>query len=235
MPSPSRGFSCRATALTLSAVAALLLLALAVSSPRLAESVTAEGAVVECLQVLLMAAAGVLAAREGWLAGRAGQPAALQIAIVATILMIVVGELDLDRAVVGTKIISTHFFVNPKYDLGWRALAVLVVAGPPIVVGLWLLARWRQLSDATFAALREPWGQTAAFGVAIYILTQLFERPIDSIPGQPRHFFEETLELISAIWIFGGLAARRRAVPSRFHHALPGERSNLRDEAIVAD
>jgi hypothetical protein len=210
MRSPSRRLGCRATVATSCVLALLLLAAIAVSNPRLAESLVAEGAVVEWLQVMMMGAAGALAARQGWAAVRAGESAALEVAIVTTMVMITVGELDLDRVIVGTKIISTRFFVHPKYPLGLRALAVLIVVGAPVAVGLWLLTRWRQLTEAALAALREPWGHTAAFGLALYILTEVFERPIEHIRGQPQHFFEETLELISAIGIFGGLVARRR-------------------------
>jgi hypothetical protein len=210
MRSPSRRLGCRATAATFCVLALLLLSAIAVSSPRLAESLMAEGAVVEWLQVVMMGAAGALAARHGGAAMRAGEPAALEVAIVTTMVLIIVGELDLDRVLAGTKIISTRFFVDPKYPLALRALAVLVVVGVPVAVGLWLLTRWRQLTEAARAALREPWGQTAAFGLALYILTQVFERPIDHLPGQPPHFFEESLEFISAVGILGGLVARRR-------------------------
>jgi hypothetical protein len=107
------------------------------------------------------------------------------------------------------KIISTHFFVNPNYPLALRALAVLVVVGVPVAVGLWLLPRWRELLTASLRGLLEPWGQVAAFGVAVYVFTQIFERPIDHIVGPPRNFIEETLEFFAAICIFVGLVTRR--------------------------
>jgi hypothetical protein len=49
----------------------------------------------------------------------------------------------------------------------------------------------------------------AAWGLAIFIVIQLFERPIDNIPWQPRNFIEEMLEFLSALCIFVGLVARR--------------------------
>jgi hypothetical protein len=56
--------------------------------------------------------------------------------------------------------------------------------------------------------LLEPWGQTAAFGIGCYMFVQMFERRIDRLPWQPPYFFEEVLELVAAINIFVGLAAR---------------------------
>ena len=208
MPLLSRRPGCRAVALTVTAVAVLVLVAFAIADPRLTEYLTAEGGIVEWMQVLMMTAAGALSARHGWLALLAGRPVALDVAIVSAMAMITVGELDLDRALVGMKVISTRFFVNPKYALAWRALAVLVIVGGPVAVGCWLLTRWRQLADTGREQLREPWGQAAAIGVALYALTEIFETKLDHIPWQPQYFIEETLELVAAVWIFVGLAAR---------------------------
>jgi hypothetical protein len=156
-----------------------------------------------------MAAATLLAARHGAAVAAAGGSAAFDVAIVAGLGMVVIGEIDLDRVLFGMKIISTHFFVNPNYPVAARALAVLVIVGVPVAVSLWLLPRWRDLLTAALRGLREPWGQVAAFGVAVYVLTQIFERPIDQFLLPPRNFIEETLEFVAAICIFVGLVARR--------------------------
>jgi hypothetical protein len=209
MPSPSRSFGSRAIALTLSLLAVFVLSAVAIVDPARAEALIAENAIIEWLQVAMMSGAAVLAARHGFAAAAAGTSAALDVAMVAGLTMAVIGEIDLDRLLFGTKLIATQFFVNAKYPLGFRALAVLVIVGVPVAVGLWLLPRWRAVLGGVLSALRQPWGQIAACGVLVYVVTQIFERPIDNIPGPPRNFLEEVLEFVAAICIFVGVAARR--------------------------
>jgi RND family efflux transporter MFP subunit len=215
MPSRPRRLGCRAVAFFASVVTVAILVLLALRDPELGGWLVRENGVVEWLQVILMAIAGVLAAGQGLAAKRRGQPFVLEVAIVAAMTMICIGEIDLDRVLFGMKIIHTRFFVNPKYSLMWRLLAILVVVGAPTAVGIWLLAHVRELWRASLRGLFEPWGQTATFGIALFMFVQMFERRIDRLPWQPADFFEEVLELVAAIYIFVGLAARQRDIISR--------------------
>jgi len=127
---------CRAVALILSLGVGRGLVAISLHDPRLGAKLVTEDNVVEWLQVLLAAGAGVLAFRQGRAARRAGRPATLEVAIVAAMVIICIGEIDLDRLLFGTKVISTRFFVNPKHSLAARALAVIVVVGAPLALGV---------------------------------------------------------------------------------------------------
>jgi hypothetical protein len=189
----------------------IILVAIAVRSPVLAARLVVEGGLVEWMQIVLMGGAGALAARQGWQARQAGGPATLEVAIVTSMAMVCIGEVDLDRVLFGTKVISTRFLVNPRYSLGLRALAALIIVGVPGAVGVWLLWRIRALWWAALEGLLEPWGQAAAFGVALFVLVETFERPLNRLRWQPTNFIEETLELLSGICIFCGLVARHRA------------------------
>ena len=174
-------------------------------------------ACVEWLQVVLMASAGVLAARQGLAARRRGEPIALEVAIVTAMAMICIGEINLDRLLFGTKIIYTKFFVDPQYPLQWRLLAVLVVVGPPH-------GRAASGSCCTFGSYggpacrgcARPWGQTAAAGIVLFVLVRGLRAP-DRSPsrGSPQNFFEEVLEFVAAVCIFVGLVARQRVIMSR--------------------
>jgi RND family efflux transporter MFP subunit len=215
MSSRSRRLGCRAVAFLASLVAVALLVLIAVIDPELAGWLIRENGVVEWLQVILMVVAAVLAARQAMTGFRRGETVALEVAIVAAMTLICIGEIDLDRLLFGTKVIHTRFFVHPRYPLGWRMLAMLVVVGVPTAVGLWLLVHVRELWRASLRGLLEPWGQTATLGMALFMFVQAFERRIDHLPWQPPNFFEETLEFVSAIYIFVGLAARQRDIMSR--------------------
>lgn len=210
VPSPPGRLGCRATASILCGAAIATLLMIARWHPALAERLLAEGGIVEWLQVLLLGAAGVLAARQGWSARRAGRPVVLEVAIVTSMVMVCIGEVDLDRAIFGEKVISTYFLLYSDHPLALRALAALIVIGIPAAVGVWLLVRWRALWAAGLEGLRQPWGQTAVCGAALFVLIEILERPINHIPWQPRYFVEETLELVAAVCILAGLVARRR-------------------------
>jgi RND family efflux transporter MFP subunit len=212
---PARRLDARGVAALASLAIVVALLAIAVHAPALAGRLVAEHGPVEWLQVVLLAAAGLLAARQGRAARRRGEPAVLEVAIVAAMTMICIGEVDVDRMLVGTKVTSTRFFVNPTYPLAARALAVVVVVGGPAAVGIWLLAHLRPLWRAAREALRWPWGQAAAFGMTLFLAVELFERPLSRLPGLPLYLGEEALELIAAMCIFAGLAGRQRDIMNR--------------------
>lgn len=210
-----RLLDCRVVAVVLSLLLVVALLVLAARAPVWSARLVDEGHVVEWLQVVLLIDAGALAWRQGRAAGRGGQPATLEVAIVAATAMMCIGEIDLDRMLFGTKVIATRFFVNPAYSLTARALAVIVIVGVPAAVGVWLLLHARHLWQASIDALRQPWGQTAASGMALFLVVELVERPLKHGAGLPPYFAEETLELVSAVCIFVGLAARRGAIMRR--------------------
>lgn len=206
-PLPGRP-GCRAVAVILSLVVVVGLLAISAHDPVLAGKLVAEDNVVEWLQAMLVAAAGVLAFRQG----RAGQPATLEVAIVAAMVIICIGEVDLDQRFFGTKVISTRFFVHPTHSLAVRATAAVVVLGAPLALGVWLLVHFRHLWRAGIDGLRQPWGQLAACGMALFLAVEIFERPLGHLRLLPPYFAEEVLELVSTIWIFVGLVARRGAM-----------------------
>jgi hypothetical protein len=58
--------------------------------------------------------------------------------------------------------------------------------------------------------LRQPWGQTAAFGMALFLAVEVFEKQLSRISSLPQYFAEEVLELVGMICILVGVAARRR-------------------------
>jgi RND family efflux transporter MFP subunit len=212
---PSGRPDCRAVAATLSLLVVAGLLAVTIHDPALSARLVAEGSIVESLQVVLAIGAGVLAFRQGRAARRAGQPATLEVGIVAAMAMICIGEVDVDRMLFGTKVISTRFFVSPGYPLAERALAVTVIVGVPAAIGVWLLVHIRQLWQASRDGLRQPWGQTAAFGMALFLVIEIVEKPLSNLTLFPRSFLEETLELVCTVCIFGGLVARRGAIMKR--------------------
>jgi RND family efflux transporter MFP subunit len=206
---------CRPAAAILSLLVVVALLAVAAHDPPLAAHLVGEGGLVEWLQIVLSIGAGALAVRQGRAARRAGRPATLEVAIVAAMAMLCIGEVDLDRMIFGTKVIATRFFVNPTYPLSARAVAVMVIVGVPAAVGIGLLIHVRHLWRAVSDGLRRPWGQAAASGMALFVVVELVETPLNHLSWLPPSFAEESLELVSALGIFVGLVARQRAIMSR--------------------
>jgi hypothetical protein len=123
-----------------------------------------------------------------------------------------IGEMDLDKRVFGMKLVSTKFFVNPSIPLGYRVLGFLLVVGPPVALAVYAW-RWRaELWSVALRALREPWGQVLLAASIVLVLTETFERQLGYVPGFPRNFLEEVLEVCAAVCFFLGLVARRHAI-----------------------
>ena len=128
---------------------------------------------------------------------------------------LVIGEVDLDRMILGRKIISTRFMVDARVAIGWRALAALAVLGPPVTLAVSALRRRHELVAAIGRAIGEPWGRVLIVGLAIFGLTEVFEGPLGRIPGVPRYLLEETFELIAGVWLGAAMYAHARAAAHR--------------------
>jgi len=203
-------FRCETVAAALALIAVIVLSAIALVDPTLAERFTAENGVVERLQVLLDAGAAVLFARHLVRdASRTGRVSPLDVVIVASLIGLIIGEVDLDRLVFGTKVVSTRFLVNARVALQWRVIAAVVVVGVPVAIGMSALVRVRLVWRDSWAAVAQPWGRVLAAAVALAILTELFERPLGHVPGVPRYFLEELLELVAGIGFLVSAVARR--------------------------
>jgi hypothetical protein len=191
-------------------IAVAVLSAVALVDPPLAARLTVENGVVEWIQVLLDAGAALLFGRDLVRNAReTGRMSPLDLAIVACLTGLIIGEVDLDRIVFGTKIIATRFFVNARVALVWRLLAMLVVVGVPVAIGLFVLVRFRACWLEGWAAVGEPWGRVLAVSLAFCVVTEVFERELGHVPGVPHLFLEELLELVAAIGFFVAALARR--------------------------
>jgi hypothetical protein len=188
---------------------ALVLGSLIVVDPGLAGRLAAEDAEIEWIQVVLCSVALLVSLGSAWTSYRSGHPVLLNVLIVAALAAIVIGEVDIDKRLFGVKIISTRFFVDPHIFLPYRMLAVAVVVGVPLAIGLYALRNWRQLWLSGVDALRHAWGRVLLAGVLTFVAAQIFERPLGRVPGFPRFFLEEALELVAAIWFMLAVMAHR--------------------------
>ncbi len=196
----------------LALIAVGVLSVIALVEPAVADRLTLENGVVEWLQVILDAGAALLFGRD--LARNArttGRLSPLDIAIVSSLIGLILGEVDLDKVLFGTKVISTRFFVSGKVAIQWRLLAALVVVGLPVAIGVFVLARFRAFWREGWAAVAQPWGRVLAASVAVAVLTEIFEKQLGHVPGVPKFFLEELFELVSAIGFLVAAVGRRAA------------------------
>jgi hypothetical protein len=191
-------------------LAVALIVGTVVLNPALADRLTREDDVVEWLQAALFAVAAGFALRSAVQQWQRGASPVFEVLLAAALCGLVVGELDLDRVVVGRKIISTRFLVDPRVWLGWRIVALLVMTVPPAALVIYALWRRRELVVAIRREFADAPGRLLIAGVLIFGLTELFERQLGRIPGLPRYLLEEALELVAAVCLSVALYARVR-------------------------
>jgi len=95
--------------------------------------------------------------------------------------------------------------------LSWRVLAMLIVVGVPVAIGIFVVARFPAFWSEGWAAVAQPWGRVLAASVALSVFTEVFEKQLGHVPGVPRFFLEELFELVAAIGFFVSASARSGA------------------------
>jgi hypothetical protein len=165
-----------------------------------AAALVLEDGPVEWLQVVLCAAAVVLNVHAAVRSPR--RRSVLDLVVVAGLLGIIIGEVDLDKHIFGVKVISTRFMVDVRIPRALRVLGSAVVIGVPAAIAVYALTRLRELWAAGVDALRHAHGQVLLAAVLLFGAVDLFEGPLNHVPGLPRFFAEETLELIATAWFF---------------------------------
>jgi hypothetical protein len=207
----ARSIRCETVFATLALIAVAVLSVVALVDPPLAARLTVENGAVEWLQVLLDTGAALLFGRDLVRNARAtGRVSPLELAIVACLIGLIMGEIDLDRMLFGTKIASTRFFLHGKAAIHWRLLAFSFVWGVPLAIGVFVLVRFRAFWREGWAAVARPWGRVLAVSVALAVATELFEKQLGHVPGVPKFFLEELFELVAAIGFVVAGAARPR-------------------------
>src|SRR5258705_9251698 len=123
MPSRPRRLGCRAGAFLATLATVVILMVVVLRDWKLGGWLVIENGVVEWLQVILMGTAGILAARQGLAAKRRGEPFVFEVAVLAAMTMICIGEVDPDRALFGTEGIHSRAFLGPKTPLAGGAVS----------------------------------------------------------------------------------------------------------------
>jgi RND family efflux transporter MFP subunit len=194
------------------AIVTIVMAALLRWNPPFAAHFVREDGPVEWAQAVFLVASMVMALACGLALARVQRPVAADVVMAAMMAGLAIGELDLDKRLFGVKLVSTRFFVNPSIPLGYRVLGFLLVVGPPVALALYAWWWRAELWSTALRALREPWGQVLLAGSIVLVLTEIFERQLGHVPGFPRNFLEEVLEVCAAICFFLGLVARRHAI-----------------------
>lgn len=206
----------RALAVALALGPVILLVVLAFAAPALTEYLVSEEGPVEWLQAALGAVAAVLGLARARALARAGQPAAFDVVIALLLAAMALGELELDRWLLGTKLIGARFFLRPRKPVAWpwRALAALIVVGLPIGIGIYALTRARQVARSARDALRAPWGRLLVAGFVLFALTQVFERILNRAHFVSDLFVEEALEVVATgCWVAAYVLRSERRTP----------------------
>ena len=182
-------------------VGAVLLLAW---DPDVAADIVMEDGPIEWFQVVLFAIAGVLALR---VARRGADDAVLHVFLVVMFAVLVGGELDVDRKLLGAKL-GTRLFVSSDLSVASRGLLAVVLVA---LAGWFAVWAFRRRAPILRTALRLPtlaWGQVLIGSGLCLVVAEVFERRLNRLRYPPPTYVEEVLELIAAIGFAIALLAR---------------------------
>lgn len=179
------------------------LFALALWNPVLTSHLVLEDAPVEWLQVALalIAIGFVIAA-----ARRHFSP--VDVVLAALLIVLMIFETNIDRRLFGMLVIDGRFFASRTVPWPLKVLAAVVIAGAPLAVIVYAARRWREVWIDAWDGIRQGWVPLFGTGLALFLVTQLWEKRLNRALPLPPYFLEETIELVATLYL--ALGAWRR-------------------------
>jgi hypothetical protein len=200
----------RAAALTVVAVAGMA--AVVTVDAGLAGRLVSEHGLVEWLQVVLLAGAGLISARFAALEWAAHRSGAADVVLTAGLAFLAISEMEVPRGFLGKSIKIDRLARAVGAGHPRETMLVLVIAGLVVAVGIYALRHRAELIAWGRSALRTSWGRLLLLGIGILVVTEVFERSLNRMlgAGLPRPLLEETLELLAALYCLLAVWFRRR-------------------------
>ena len=182
-----------------------------IANTELADRLVSEHGPIERLQVALLAGTALitlrLATRE-WADRRSG---AADLLLTAGFAFLAISEMELPRRILGKSIKIGRMTREVAAGFPRETLFVLVVAGLAVGLGVYAFRYRVDIVTWAWAAVGTAWGRLLALGSSVFVLTELFERPLNRMMGAglPKPLLEESLELLAALYCFLAMTWRR--------------------------
>ena len=196
-----------------SAVIGGTLAAILVVDRRLAIWVVSENGPVESVQGLLLAVALLLTTLRCRRLLAAGQSAVAEVVLAFGFVVLLSGELDIWKALVGRNLTIRRILTLPPAPFVRAVLILTLMITVSAAVALYALRHARELGRWVRAAIASDWGRLLLVGILIFAGTELFERRLNHIMPWliPKTYLEEGLEFFANAYFILALRARARA------------------------
>ncbi len=180
---------------------------------RLAIWIVSENGPVETMQGLLLAVALLLTTLRCRRLLAAGQSAVAEVVLAYCFVVLLTGELDVWKALVGRNLTIRRILILPPAPFVRAILILTLMIAVSVAVALYALRHARELGRWTRAALGSDWGRVLIVGMLIFAGTELFERRLNRIMPSviPKTYLEEGFELFANAYFILALRARARA------------------------
>jgi hypothetical protein len=213
-----RRLSLAAQVILVSAAIAAALAAVLRQDRSLAACFVSENGPVEALQGLMLAIAALMCALRCRRLVAAGRPAVSEVVLTYGFVVLLTGELDVWKTLVGRNLTIRRILLLPPAPFIRAMLILAVMVAVSVGVAVYALRHLRELWHWELAALETGWGRLLLLGVLIFAGTELFERRLNWIlPAVfPKTFLEEGLELFANAFFLLALRARERADPATY-------------------
>lgn len=213
-----RRLSLPAQVILVSAVIAAALAVALVQHRGLTVWFVSENGPVEALQGLMLGIAAAMTALRCRRLVAAGRPAVSEVVLTYGFVVLLTGELDIWKTLVGRNLTIRRVMLLPPAPFIRAMLILAVMIAVSVGVAVYALRHLRALWHWGLAALDTGWGRLLLLGVVIFAGTELFERRLNWILPTvfPKTFLEEGLELFANAFFLLALRARERADPATY-------------------
>jgi len=184
-----------------------------VADRRLAAWLVSENGPVETVQGLLLAVALLMTTLRCRRLVAAGESAVAEVILAYGFLVLLSGELDVWRTLIGRNLTIRRILILPPAPFVRAILILTLMVAVSVAVAVYAFRHRRELGRWSLAALESDWGRLLIIGILIFAGTEVFERRLNRILPTvfPKTFLEEGLELIANSYFILALRGRARA------------------------